>query len=138
MTTGIQYAAAGGLGNVVDVSPTVGLPIAGVAGQPIPVTYTASKLEYTSRTPLWGTGQVLTTSATSTATTAITGTEVLICTSADIWIKIGAATPTAALATAGSMFLQKGGPYLFQITSGHMVAAVQDTAAGKVSVLPVA
>lgn len=138
MTTGVQFASGTGLGNVTDVSPTVGLPIAGVAGQPVPVTYTANKLEWTTRTPLWATGQVLTTSATSAASTAITGTEVMISCTQDCWIKIGAATPTAAKDTAGSMFLAKGGPYTFQMTTGQLVAAVQDSAAGKVSILPVA
>lgn len=107
-------------------------------GAAIPVTYTASKLEYTTRTPLWATGQVLTTSATSAASTAITGTEVMISCTQDCWIKIGAATPTAAKDTAGSMFLAKGGPYTFQMTTDQLVAAVQDSAAGKVSILPVA
>lgn len=97
-----------------------------------------NKLTTTTRTPLWATGQVLTTSATSTASTAITGTEVMISCTTDTWVKIGAATPTAAKDTAGSMFLAKGGPYTFQLTSGQLVAAVQDSAAGKVSILPVA
>lgn len=133
---------------VVNVDPLTGLSVpvggalgAGTAAGAMRVTYASDGATVpvkTSRLPLWATGQVLTTSATSAATTAITGTEVLISTTADIWIKIGAATPVAALATAGSMFLEKGGPYLFQITSGQMVAAVQDVAAGKVSVVPVA
>lgn len=129
----MQYLAAD-LFNRVSVTAATPLPITGT----VATTRTPDKLETTTRTPLWATGQVLTTSATSAASTAITGTEVMISATQDVWIKIGAATPTAAKDTAGSMFLKAGGPYTFQLTSGHLVAAVQDSAAGKVSILPVA
>lgn len=107
---------------------------------PVDTAVTAvPKLATTTRQPVWASGQVLTTSTSSAKTTAITGTEVMISTTQDIWIAIGVqASVVAAKDTAGSMFLPKGGPYTFQITSGHGVAAIQDSAAGKVSVLPVA
>lgn len=140
---------------VYNVDPLTGQPVSASGGATGPgtaaaatrVTFasdapaigvTPSKLGTTTRLPLWATGQVLTTSATSAASTAITGTEVMISATQDCWIKIGATTPTAAKDTAGSMFIAKGGPYTFQLTSGHLVAAVQDSAAGKVSILPVA
>lgn len=132
ITTGLP---AGGSGGVTVVAGKNGTSPATAAN---PFTVSVDKLGTTTRTPLWATGQVLTTSATSAASTAITGTEVMISVTQDTWIKIGAATPTAAKDTAGSMFLAKGGPYTFQMTTGHLVAAVQDSAAGKVSILPVA
>lgn len=102
------------------------------------LSVTPTKLGTTSRQPVWASGQHVVTSATSAKTTAITGTEVLITASADCYINIGTQSSVVATKGAGSMFIAKGGPYLFQITSGQGVAAIQDVAAGTVSVIPVA
>lgn len=104
----------------------------------IPVSRTAGKLETTTRTPLWATGQHVVTSATSAKTAAITGTEVMISLSADAYINIGTQSSITATKGAGSMFLAKGGPYTFQITSGQGVAVIMDSAAGVMSAVPVA
>lgn len=102
------------------------------------VTNNPAKLGTTSRVPLFATGQHLTIGAASAKTTGITGTEVLISTSTDCFVNIGVQASVTATAGAGSIFLAKGGPYLFQITSGHGVAVIQATAGGTLSVIPVA
>lgn len=109
------------------------------ATQPVSGTVTniPSKLGTTSRVPLWATGQHVAIGATSAKTAAITGTEALITVSTDCFISIGTQSTVTATAGAGSMFLAKGGPYLFQITSGQGVAVIQASAAGTMSVLPV-
>lgn len=105
----------------------------------VPVSLSAvPKLGSTSRVPVWASGQHVVTSATTAKTAAITGTEVLISLSTDAYINIGTQASVVATKGAGSMFLKAGGPYLFQITSGQGVAAIMDTTAGVMSVLPVA
>lgn len=89
-----------------------------------------------TRTYNWATGQHLDIGATSVESTAITGTEFVIVPSVDCYIAIGT-TPTAAIA-AGSMFVNKGVPAHFRITSGDKVAVIaagSDT--GKASVMAV-
>lgn len=99
---------------------------------------TLDKLETTTRTPVWASGQSFTTSTTTARGTAITGTEVMISTDADAYINIGTAGAVNATVGAGSMFIAKGGPYTFQITSGQAVAAILSTGTGRVTLLPVA
>lgn len=102
------------------------------------LSVTPTKLGQTSRLPLWATGQVITTSATTAKTAALTGTEVIISPTADVWVNIGTQSSIVATKGAGSMFLPKGRLYMFQITSGQGVAAIMDTVAGVVTVHPVA
>jgi len=96
------------------------------------------KLGTTTRTPVWASGQSFTTSTTSARGTAITGTEVMISTDADCYVNIGVAASVTATVGAGSMFIAKGGPYTFQITTGQGVAAILASGTGRVTLLPVA
>lgn len=98
----------------------------------------SSKLNTTTRLPLWATGQHVVVGAATAKTTAITGTEVMITLSTDAYIRIGTQATIAATKGAQSMFLPKGGPYTFQLATGEGVAVIQDTAAGIMSVVPVA
>lgn len=50
----------------------------------------------------------------------------------DCWIKIGS-NPTADTTT--SKFLAKGTIVYYEVTPGHKIAAIKDSAAGKLSVL---
>ena len=103
-----------------------------------PLSVTPTKLGTTTRLPVWASGQHVVTSATSAKTTAITGTEVMISLSADAYIRIGTAESVVATKGAASLFLPKGGPYTFQLTSGEAVAVIRDTGAGVMSAVPVA
>lgn len=84
------------------------------------------------------TTQVITTSGTSAASSAVSATtkRVQVQATKAAWIAIGS-DPTAAVATAGSFYLPDGGqsaPFLVT-SSTTKVAAIQDSAAGKVVVI---
>jgi hypothetical protein len=96
------------------------------------------KLGQTTRTPVWASGQTFTTSTTTARSSAITGTEVMISTDVDAYINIGTAGSVTATVGAGSLFVAKGGPYTFQITSGQAVAAILASGTGRITLLPVA
>jgi hypothetical protein len=97
-----------------------------------------TKLGQTTRTPVWASGQHLSTSTTSTRTTAITGTEAIISCSAAGYINVGTAGSVVATVGAGSLFLGAGVPFTVQITSGQSVAAILPSGTGACSVIPVA
>jgi hypothetical protein len=96
------------------------------------------KLGQTTRTPVWASGQTFTTSTTSARSSAITGTEVMISTDVDAYINIGTSGSVTATVGAGSLFIAKGGPYTFQITTGQAVAAILASGTGRITLLPVA
>lgn len=127
-----EQAVTGPLTNTQLRAAAVPVTIAGAQ------SVTPTKLGTTTRLPVWASGQHVVTSATSAKTTAITGTEVMISLSADAYIRIGTAASVVATKGAASMFLPKGGPYTFQLTSGEAVAVIMDTAAGVMSAVPVA
>ena len=99
---------------------------------------TFPKLGTTTRTPVWASGQTFTTSTTSARSSAITGTEVMISTDVDAYINIGTSGSVTATVGAGSLFVAKGGPYTFQITTGQAVAAILASGTGRITLLPVA
>ena len=53
----------------------------------------------------------------------------------DIWFAVGA-NPTAAPDTAGSSFLGSGAVEWIGLRGGHKIAAIQDSAAGQLSITP--
>lgn len=75
-------------------------------------------------------------SGTSAQSAAITGTEVLLhnCGTARCFVAIGA-NPTA---TVNDIPLEPGEKFHPRITSGHKVAAIQDSASGNLNIVPVA
>lgn len=75
----------------------------------------------------------VTTGAASAASAAITGTCVRVVATKDAHIVFGV-DPTA---TANDTLLAAGIPEYFWITSGHKLAAIQDSEAGKVYITPV-
>jgi len=77
-----------------------------------------------------------TTSGTSAATTnAIGYSEVLIFATQDAWITFGT-SPTAAADTAGNILLKAGALFHASIDPTHKLAAIQDTTAGSVHIIP--
>jgi hypothetical protein len=130
-----NYIAPGGGGGGGGGS---GLTDEELRASPVPVSRTPSKLETTTRLPVWASGQHVVVGAATAKTTAITGTEVMISLSSDAYVRIGTQASVVATKGAGSMFLKAGGPYTFQLTSGEGVAVIQDSAAGVMSVVPVA
>lgn len=81
-----------------------------------------------------GTSQTVTTGASSAATSnAVAHREVrLVCTQ-NCWVNFGGADVTAS-AAAGSIYLPANVVEYFHVTPGQYVAAIQDTAAGVLSV----
>lgn len=73
---------------------------------------------------------------TSAQSGAITGTEVLLhnCGDGRCYIK-AASSPTA---TASDIPLEAGEKFHLRITSGHKIAALQDSVAGNLNIIPVA
>lgn len=100
---------------------------------------TPNKLETTTRLPIWASGQHVVVGASTAKSSALTGaTEVMVSLSTDAYIRIGPQGSVVATKGANSMFLKAGGPYTFQCSATDGVAAIQDTAAGVMSVVPVA
>lgn len=75
-------------------------------------------------------------SGTSAQSAAITGTEVLLhnCGDAMCYVKAGS-SPTA---TADDIPLEAGEKFHLRITSGHKIAALQDSTGGNLNIIPVA
>lgn len=96
----------------------------------------ANKFE-TTRQYNWAGGIKLTTSATSAATGSALGwPEIVVFATADSWITMGV-SPTAVANTAGNMLIKAGEKFHLQIDPTHKLAAIQDTAAGAVHIIPV-
>jgi hypothetical protein len=80
-----------------------------------------------------GTSQTVTTSGTSAESDPLTLREVrLVCTQ-NCWVNFGPAGTTAS-AAAGSIYLPANVVEYFHVTAGQVVAVIQDTAAGVLSV----
>ncbi len=78
-----------------------------------------------------------TTSGTSAQTTnAIGAHEIVVFATEDAWITLGT-NPTAAADTAGNIFLAAGEKFHLQINPAHKLAAIQDSTAGAVHIIPV-
>jgi hypothetical protein len=81
-------------------------------------------------------GQLLTTSGSSSRSTAILADEVMLHASAKLWFRVGDNNVTAS-ATATSIPLEAGEKFHIRILSGQFVAAIQDSEAGTLSIVPV-
>lgn len=93
-------------------------------------------LRNTSRQYDWANGLVVASGASSAASAALQNREYELVASVDAYVTVGA-DPTAAADTAGNIFLAAGRPFRFQAVAGDKVAAIQDSTAGVVSILPV-
>lgn len=80
----------------------------------------------------------ITTGATSAVTANAVGvSEILVVATAALWFTMDTA-PTAAASTAGNIFMAAGEKFHLQVNPGFKVAAIQDSAAGALYVIPVA
>ena len=80
-------------------------------------------------------GQVITTSGTSARTTnPVNANEVMLHASTKSFVAIGDSSVTA---TAAGIPLEAGEKFHLKLTYGQYVAAIQDSEAGTVSVIPV-
>ena len=92
----------------------------------------------TTRLMDWASGLNLPIGATSARVGPLAGDEVAISPTTDCYVRIGNSSVTAS-AGAGSCFIAAGaGPMYFQMTTGSYVAAIQLSAGGAASVIPVA
>jgi len=77
----------------------------------------------------------VTVAAASAASAAMISSEVLVTSTTDCWITVGAA-PVAVAAAAAMMFLPAGCPLHLRLTRGFKVAFIQAAAGGFASVVP--
>lgn len=85
----------------------------------------------------YASGQHITTSGTSARSTQINQDEVMLHASAKCYVRVGDSTVVATVG-AGSFPLEAGEKFHVTIPAGSYVAVIQDTAAGILTVLPVA
>jgi hypothetical protein len=96
----------------------------------------ARKEELTTRRYNWSAAVKLDTSGTSAQTAAVLGcTEVLVFATEDTWITLST-NPTAAVNTAGNLLLLAGEKFHIQTNPSYKLAAIQDSAAGSVHIVP--
>lgn len=87
-------------------------------------------------TRTYGTTTRLAVTSASAQSAAITATEVMVHASTRCFIKSGA-SPTA-VANGDSIPIEAGEKFHMRITSGHLIAAIRDTADGYLHITPVA
>lgn len=80
-----------------------------------------------------GTSQDITTSGTSAESDPLTTREVRLVCNQNCWVNFGP-VGTTATAGAGSVYLPANVVEYFHVTQGQVVAVIQDTAAGVLSV----
>jgi hypothetical protein len=78
---------------------------------------------------------VVAVSGTSAQSTAFISSEIAIAANTNCWITIGA-NPTAVADTDANMYLPAGVVFHLRVKVGDKLAAIQDTAAGHISVTP--
>ncbi len=94
------------------------------------------KYEQTTRAYDFSTAQKVVTGAASAQSGALASNEVLLSATANMYINIGS-NPTAA-STAGNLWLAAGAFFHLQVTPGvDKIAAIQDSAAGALFIIPV-